>query len=329
MRAGTRTTTLVTGAGGFVGSAIVRRLVRSDACFWDGARVEHVVALLRPGGSDTRLAELADDAGWSAAHADVTDPEALRSLLEDVAPRAVVHAALDTGAYRDVDERLVLEPLETLLRVLGRSVDSRLLHVGSAWVLAAGESLSEEARLDPSTPYARNKAAEDIALPRLAEEHGVRWINLRLFNVFGRYENPERLLPSIVAALSRGDHVQLTHGEQVRDFSDVDDAAAAFVHAIAAPERAWQALYHVGSGRGTTVRAFALQVAALAGDAKLLRFGARGSQDENLDRLVADPSRVGDALGWQPDTDLEARIRDAVDWWLPRLADRPGQEIRA
>lgn len=321
-------TVLVTGAGGFVGSAIVRRLVLNEARFWDGAAVEHVVALLRPGGSDARLETLPlDDGTWSIDRADIHVGGALEAVLQAHKPRAVVHAALDGSAHVADDEAIVRGPLETVLAGLGR--DRRLLHAGSAWVLAAGEQLDESAGLAPFTPYALNKAREDRLLPELAEAAGVPWLNLRLFNLFGRYEKQSRLVPTLVARLSRSETVEVTHGAQLRDFNDVDVVAQAFVDALAAPPDACGAVYHIGSGRGTSVRELALGIAEIVGNSDRIRFGASESLDEHLPTLVADPSLAGAVLGWNPDLDLEARIADTVRWWLDRLGHAEAQKVKA
>ena len=319
----TEGTVVVTGAGGFVGSAIVRRLVLGGARFADGRNVEHVVALLSPSGSDERLETLPPEGSWSLERADVTDGDDLRVTLQRLRPRAIVHAALADAAYREVDESddgpLVGRPLAALVESLRGVSGARFLHVGSAWVLRSGVGLDEAAPIDPRTPYAHNKARADALVPVLAERAGVPWINLRLFNMFGRYEKPSRLVPTLVSKLARGDVAELTHGEQVRDFTDVDVMAGVFVSALAAPDSACGALYHVGSGRGTTVRELALEVARCLGRPHLVSFGAAKAADEDLPQLVADPSLASRRLGWRPDLDLETRVRAAVDWWLERL----------
>jgi nucleoside-diphosphate-sugar epimerase len=321
---------LVTGAGGFVGSAIVRRLVRRPARFADGARVEQVVALLREGGSTERFDELPPSGSWSIERADVRDRDALAEVLERVRPRAIVHAALERDAYvLEDEERFVTGPLSTMLGVLAHVRGCRFIQVGSAWVLGPGNRLDESAPLDPTTAYGRNKARTDLLLPTLAAGFGVPWINLRLFNLFGRYEKPERLLPTLVARLVSGEPAELTRGDQVRDFNDVDTVAQAFVDALGAPEGACGSVYHIGSGRGTTVREFALTVAAMVGGPELIRFGMASGEDERLPSLVADPTRARRAIGWRPDVDLVSRVRAAVAWWLERLGSNTPVELRA
>ena len=308
---------LVTGAGGFVGSAVVRRLVRAGTELWDGSPVDCVVALLRPKSLPSRLEVLTRDDPWTVERANLQDAGALGEVLRRVRPRAVVNAALDAAVHSG---KIVGHgPLETLFTELAGFEGERIVHAGSAWVLAPGVHLAEDAVVDPRSPYARHKAEEDELLPRLGERSAVGWINLRLFNIFGRYEMPSRLLPYLVSRLLHGEPADISHGDQVRDFNDVDDIAQAFALALRAPESACGALYHIGSGRATTVREFALAVAEVAGDPKLIRFGAGRTPDQDLPSLVGEPARARRVLGWRPDNSLDERLRAAAEWWLARL----------
>ena len=308
---------LVTGAGGFVGSAVVRRLVRAGTELWDGSPVDRVVALVRSEGLPSRLEVLTDDDPWTVERADLHDAGALGEVLRRVRPRAVVNTALDVAVHSG--KTVGHGPLETVFTELARFEGERIVHAGSAWVLAPGVHLAENAVVDPRSSYARHKAEEDELLPLLGERSAVGWINLRLFNIFGRYEMPSRLLPYIVSRLLHGEPADVSHGDQVRDFNDVDDIAEAFTLALLAPESACGAVYHIGSGRATTVREFALAVAEVAGDPKLIRFGAGRTPDQDLPSLVAEPARARHVLGWRPDGSLEERVRAAAEWWLARL----------
>lgn len=314
-------TVLVTGGGGFVGSAVVRRLVgaldHGTLRFADGSPVRRVVAVLRPGGSDERLRELHPSDAWSIAHADLADAVALRAVVARAAPRVIVHAALPDGGGNP------LSTLEVLVR--GLAGGGRMIHTGSAWVLAPGDRLAEDAPVEPRSAYARAKLREDEALPALADAAGVEWLNLRLFNVFGRYERPARLVPYVVAQLLRGEPAALSHGGQVRDFTDVDAAAAAYLHGLQAPATACDRLYHIGSGRGTTARELACAVAELLDAAHLLRFDAVHTVDEELPRLVADPGRARELLGWSAPAELWDAVEEVVAWWLDRLGGAPSQ----
>ncbi len=320
---------LVTGAGGFVGSAVfralARRVGRGGVPLAGGGRATRVVGVLRPGGSRARLDELEAHEGWELAEVDLTDLLAARSLVERLRPRAILHLALEGAVHDPMPddrlERLVIAPLETLVDALAAVDGDRFVHTGSAWVLPPGTDLDESAPLEPVTPYATAKAREDRRLLELGRETGVPWINLRLFNVFGRYEPASRLLPYLVDRLSRSRPAELSDGDRVRDFNDVDDMARAYLLALRAGEEACGRVYHVGSGRGTTVRQFAAMVADVTGNRDLIRFGGRTTADEHMDRLVADPGRARRELGWRVPAPLEERVRAAAEWWASRLRE--------
>lgn len=323
---------LVTGAGGFVGSAVVRALVGSaagkESTFSDGSPVEHVVALLRPGGSHSRLAGLPTSGRWSTASADLTDRPAVLALLRRLRPRAVLHLASDRAIHEELDDgeqrRLHLDPLQTLFDGLADVPRSRVVHTSSAWVLPPGRRLDESSPSAPRSTYARAKARADDLLPLLHERTGVSWINLRLFNLFGRHEQESRLLPYVASRLLSGRPAKLCSPELVRDFSDIEDVARAYLAALAVGEEACGTVYHVGSGRGVSIWDFASSVAEVTGNAHLLRFASRAAPDAHLPCQVADPDRAIRILGWKPAGALEKHIGGTVEWW----ADRWGFRVR-
>ena len=317
----TGATVLVTGAGGFVGSAVVRALVAAgtegSARLADGSQLEHVVGVLRPGGVTDRLETVTSSPLLALVEADVTAP-AFDEVLAQHRPAAVVHTALPATAHERFDRELTLTPLRAAFSALAEVKGARIVHAGSAWTLAPGTRLAEDAVVAAGTPYARTKLAEDEALDALGRTQGVPWLSLRLFNLFGRYEVPTRLLPTLVDRLVQGSPAELSHGDQVRDFNDVDDIALAFVAALAVPAPSCHRVVHVGSGRGTSTRALAAMVVDVLGHGDLVHFGARETADAGVAALTADPSLARSLLGWRPGVPLERRVREAVEWWLAR-----------
>jgi dolichol-phosphate mannosyltransferase len=256
----------------------------------------------------------------------MTDTAGFREVLRRGAPRAILHLGFDASGFAPLGEEgwrtNHLAPLVAMIEELSRAKAPRFVHTGSAWVLASGKQLAEDALVAPTLDYATVKARLDEALEPLSRDLGVPYVNLRLFNVFGRYEDRNRLLPHLVGRWRRGLPARLTHGEQVRDFNDVDDIAEAYRLALLCPPSACGAVYHIGSGRGVSVRQFASMAAAAMGAPGEIEFNSADTRDRHVPALVSDPGRAMRVLGWRPRNDLEVRIRDAVKWWLARPVTR-------
>lgn len=317
-------TILVTGAGGFIGSAVTRRLVKGiedgSLSFADGSHVKHVIALVRHSTSLERLQELPVSSYWSVKRADMTDQHEFPELLNRVRPRVIMHLALDPAVFTDITEsemiRVNIRPLEMMFEYLSGIRGSRFIHTGSAWVLDSGLDLAEDAVINPRTPYARAKLRIDELLPVLQCRYGVDWINLRVFNVYGKYESRKRLLPYLISTLPLGKKARLTHGNQVRDFNDVDDVAEAYVLTLQADNSACNQIYHIGTGCGLSIREFAEIIAGVTGNVDLIEYGKAESQDQDLAELVANPALAKKKLGWSPPQRPDERIKRAARWWL-------------
>lgn len=144
--------------------------------------------------------------------------------------------------------------------------------------------LAPDAPLDPLTPYAAAKASAFLTLNQWLPLQGVEFLWARLFYLHGRGEDARRLVPYLHAQMQAGAVAELTSGTQLRDFMDVDDAAALLVR-DAFSDR--QGASNIASGQGITVRQLAESIADLYGRRDLLKFGARA------DNLTDPPCVVG------------------------------------
>ena len=150
-------TILVTGAGGFIGSAVTRRLVRwieAGAALWDGEPAAKVCALLRPGSSDERLETVRQSPVLAIERGDITDIRRLQDLLDRHKPKAVLHLGFVPSGFERQSENewhaCHLAPVEAMFDALSRDGDARFVHTGSAWVLAPGDQLAEDAPVLPT-----------------------------------------------------------------------------------------------------------------------------------------------------------------------------------
>jgi nucleoside-diphosphate-sugar epimerase len=149
--------------------------------------------------------------------------------------------------------------------------------------LSAGH-LSIKTALRPSTPYAEAKAAAFTELSRRLLQQGVEFTWCRLFYLYGEGENERRLVPYLRSRLMAGEPVELTSGQQIRDYLDVHDAGRMIVEATLG---AVQGPVNICSGVAVTIRQLAERIADEYGRRDLLYFGARP------DNLVDPPCVVG------------------------------------
>jgi nucleoside-diphosphate-sugar epimerase len=297
-------TVLVTGAGGFVGSHVVRKLAA------DGSPV---AALLRPGGSRRRLEGLDE---VRVLEADLADSGAVAAVLEQVRPRAVIHCAwyAEPGRYLEGRENLVsLASSLTFCEQLGEAGCKHLVGVGTCAEYDLRQSpLREDTPTRTDTLYAACKLAFFIVASRRLPQLGMGFAWARLFYLYGPYEDERRLVPALVSALLEGREFETTPGEQVRDYLHVLDVAAAL---CLLSEGRLEGAFNVCSGEPVTIAALLQAVGELLGRPELIHLGALPYREWEPMSVTGDPGRLREEAGWSPKLDLREGLAGTVEWW--------------
>jgi len=301
-------TTLVTGAGGFVGAALVRRLLR------DG---HDVTAIVRPGPTPWRLEELRDDVEVAAV--ELRDGEATAAAVERRRPDWIFHLAAH-GAYSwqtDLEQmiRVNLAATSAVLDGFARSEGQAFVHSGSSSEYGRkNHAPAETEALDPNSHYAITKAAATHLCRYFARTNGVRAVTLRLYSAYGPWEDPRRLIPALVSSGLNGAYPPLADPTIARDFVYVDDVCEALVQAASRPGVASDAVINIGRGTQTTLAELvgvARRVFAVSGEPP---WGTMVDRSWDTDIWVADPRLAASALGWRATTALEDGLRQTGEW---------------
>jgi nucleoside-diphosphate-sugar epimerase len=175
--------------------------------------------------------------------------------------------------------------------------------------------MSEERAPVPDDVYGAAKLAGGL-LARAAATR-LETCHVRLFSVYGPGEDERRLVPSVARALLAGTPIELTPGEQVRDFVYVDDVTAALELAAFEPRAAGEVV-NAGTGRETRVRELCLLLARAAGvETDLLRFGARPYASGERFSWRAGVDHAASVLGWRAETTLEDGLRLTLEALAP------------
>jgi len=297
---------LITGAGGFIGSHVVRRVLR------DG---HSVFAVLRPGESTRRLTDCLDR--LSLLQVDLRDAPEVRRVAYEVRPDCAIHLAWYAvpGRYTTAAENLdcVTMTLSLAQTVAGAGC-KRLVAAGTCFEYdwAYGFLSEGVTPLGPRTLYGSCKNAARQVLQAYCAGISMGFAWTRFFYLYGPGEPRERLVPSVVLALLNGQTAKCTHGEQIRDFLYVEDVASA-VWAVAQSDLSGPV--NIGSGQPVKIRTLVEMIARLVGGSENVEFGAMPASVEEPPLLVADVRKLRAHTGWTPTRSLEDGLRQTVSWW--------------
>jgi nucleoside-diphosphate-sugar epimerase len=312
---------LVTGAGGFVGANLVRRLLG------DGHRVTGV---LGPGGDRWRLTGLEGQA--QLVEVDLRNEDALRRLVRQAAPEWTFHLAAH-GAYswqRDARRILDTNLMATiaLVEACREAGCDAFVHAGSSSEYGFKDHApSEEELAEPNSRYAVAKAAATLCCRYVAQHEQFPAVTLRLYSVFGPYEDPRRLVPAVVMHARRNELPPLVAPEVAHDFVWVDDVVEALLLAAEAARSCGGSVYNVGTGVETSLAQFVdIARRVLHVDAEPT-WGSMTGRAWDATSWVADNRRIQAELGWQPRTDLAEGLRRTAAWLLARDGHWQGELV--
>jgi UDP-glucose 4-epimerase len=298
---------LVTGAGGFVGANLVRRLL---------AEGHDVHAVVRPGGSPWRL----EGVDVRRSEADIRDREAVERAVAAARPDWIFHLAAH-GAYSwQADRRTILETnllatIDLLEAAAARGFEALVQAGSSSEYGHQDHAPSEDEAPEPNSDYAAAKAAATLYAGSLARERGIQVATLRLYSVYGPWEDPNRFVPTLVEHCLRGELPPLVSPDVAHDFVYVDDVCEAFLQAASTTVEPGS-IYNIGTGRQTTIAEVVETARRLLGVSDTPRWGSMPDRAWDTNVWIGDPSRAKRELGWHASVDLEAGLAATAAWLL-------------
>ena len=309
-------TVVVTGAGGFIGSHVVERLVA------DGANVR---AMLRYTSRGQRgcLDDVPDGvlASTEIIHGDVRDGDAVREVVRGA--DAVFHLAaligipysyehpqevIDTNVIGTTNVLLAAKELGGLDRVV-------LTSTSEVYGSAVRVPMDEDHPLQPQSPYSATKIAADALGISFHRSFGLPVTVVRPFNAYGPRQSARAVIPTILSQALAGGSLRLGTLDTTRDFTYVEDTARAFV-AIAAADAAVGEVVNAGSGSEVSIR----DIVRLAGEIVGRELSVEGDEQRlrpaksEVSRLHADSSKALRLAGWQAEVPLDDGLRRTAAW---------------
>lgn len=317
---------LVTGGAGFIGSALVRRLIEHN----------HTVCTLDKlgyAGSLRNIAEVIEHSSHTFIEADIADEVAVQSAFTGFKPEAVMHLAAETHVDRSVDSpRAFIDAniigtytlLEAGLKAHAENPAFRMVHVSTDEVfgtLGPTGAFREDSPYQPNSPYSASKAAADHLARAWWETYQLPVIVTNCSNNYGPFQHPEKLIPTIIRK-ALGDEPIPVYGDglQIRDWLHVDDHVRGLIMALTKGTPGDS--YNIGSDNERTN----LDIVGLVLDAVARLEGRDRQQLESLisyvtdrpghdRRYAVDASHIKSTLNWQAEVDFAQGIESTVAWY--------------
>lgn len=299
---------LVTGASGFVGANLTRRLLR------DGHQVH---LMLRPSHHPWRLREIAADVNLHTV--DIEDHDAVHAAVAAIHPGWVFHLAA-FGAYptqTDI-ERITATNFQGTSSLLNASVAAGVesfVHAGSSSEYGYKDHPAEEHEpLEPNSPYALSKASATQYCQSIARETGIHAVTLRLYSIHGPYEDPARLIPTLLLHGIEGRLPPLVSPRTARDFVYVDDAVDAMLRVAAMPGLPRGVIYNVCTGTQSTLADVVTTARDLLNVAAEPQWSSMPQRTWDTDIWVGSPAAMEQATGWRAQTALREGFEKTIAW---------------
>ncbi|MEQ8667330.1 MAG: dTDP-glucose 4,6-dehydratase [Rhodospirillales bacterium] len=329
---------LVTGGCGFIGSAVVRRLIAG------GDAVVNVDCLTYAA-NPANLDDVADAPSYAFEQVDIRDGDAVGGVFEKHRPDAVMHLAAESHVDRSIDgpaaflETNIMGTYQLLQTARGywSALDDdaravfRFHHVSTDEVfgsLGFGDpAFDADSRYDPRSPYSASKAASDHLVRAWGHTFGLPVVISNCSNNYGPHQFPEKLIPLVTLRALAGEPLPVYgKGENVRDWIHVEDHARGLVMVLKQGRLGETYLLGGNAERSNidVVRSICRILdetfpdSANAPHDRLIEFVAdRPGHDL---RYAIDSSDATRELGWRPSHDFDAGLRETVAWYIANEA---------
>lgn len=326
---------LVTGAAGFIGSALALKLLaRDDAVVGVDNLNDYYDVRLK----QARLARLESHAGFSFVKLDITDRQAMASFFARERFDAVMHLAAQAGVrysienpYAYVDANLM--GFAHVLEGCRRSQVGHLVFASSSSVYGANTKLpfSEHGNVDhPVSLYAATKKANELMAHSYSHLYGLPCTGLRFFTTYGPWGRPDMAYFKFTEGILAGRPIPVfNRGNMVRDFTYIDDVVEGVIRVIdrpACPHPEWSGgapdpaisfgpyrIYNIGNNRPVQLLHYINVLEQCLGRKAVLDL--LPIQPGDLPTTLADVSDLEDAFGFRPSTPVEVGVARFVEWY--------------
>jgi nucleoside-diphosphate-sugar epimerase len=301
---------LVTGAAGFIGSQLSRRLLE------EGADV-HV--LLR---KDTNQFRVRDFIGnLTVWYGDLRDYSTICSCFKNLRPQVIFHLASFREVRRDsaLIEPMIDINMKGTINLLRGVIEEKItleffVNTGSSEEYGDGSfPFREDQREIPVSPYSASKVAATYFCQMLHKSMGLPVVTLRPFLTYGPNQDNDMFVPSLIQHCLKKKDFQMTTGDQTREFNYIDDIVDAYLLAATNPNAIGE-IINIGNGIEYSIKEVAEKIVHMMGNPIQLLLGALPKRAGETNHFFCSNEKVRRLLGWAPKIDLHEGLTRTINW---------------
>ncbi|MFQ5963104.1 MAG: NAD-dependent epimerase/dehydratase family protein [Candidatus Scalinduaceae bacterium] len=298
----------VTGATGFIGSHLTRRLVHEGA---------EVSIIARPNSKTFRIDDILDKI--RIYRLDLIDFNLVKQAVKDTKPQKVFHLAGHTNVERGFktanDSVKDVQYTVNLLRSLQDIAHDCFIYTGTCEEYGDNPApFREDQNPNPVSAYSASRVASTAYCQMFHKTLGCPIIILRPFFTYGPYQKASRFISNVILSGLKGEVLNMTWGEQTREFNYVSDIVDGFIKASVNKEAIGE-IINIGNGIEFTLKEMVEKVSAIMGNRLKVKYGALPYRPGETWHFYCDNTKAKRLLNWEPKMDLETGLRMTIDWY--------------